>query len=179
MGDTERRPCPCWKTFGSLPYLVFFSHLLSFICNSPSMVARSPHEEVWKRFKGSWFSPYAGKNWDSKTSCWGQVLHHEVLVISLSSSIRAPVSPKVLKAEKVLDLLPYMRSTGVPHCQPGKRAVPWWVNSGHQHSGVPWALRPWELSSLQRFIQQYTEEGQNWQHGNCPWLAPREAGECL
>lgn len=42
-----------------------------------------------------------------------------------------------------------------------------------------WALRSWELSSLQSFTQRYTEEGRFWQHGHCPWLVLGEAGEHL
>jgi len=65
----------------------------------------------------------------------------------------------VLKAGKVMDLLPYVGSTGDPHHLPGNPPLPWWVHVGHQHSGVSWAWRLWELSNLESFARHYHEEG--------------------
>lgn len=75
------------------PVFILF---LSFICVSSSAVERRPGEKVGKKLKGSWFSPYRGKNRHSKTSYWGEVSHRKVLGAPLFGRRCPAVSPKVL-----------------------------------------------------------------------------------
>lgn len=178
LGDAERRPCPCWKTFGSLLYLFFSSPFLFhlyFFLHGRKVSRREGGEEAQgiliftlQREEPGFKDLMLGPSPSPRGPGHLVVRPRPSSCVSKGAEGLEGVGPSALHGEH----------WGAP--SPAREMPPpQRVNAGHQHSGVSWALRSREFSSLQSFTQKYTEEGGFWQHRHCPWLAPRETGECL